>query len=53
MVRRSGGYESGPGRGLMLIIILLLLTSAFVTQIIGIAAIFGGFLIVSTVLLAH
>ena len=46
VVRKSGSLETGvPTKGVMLLIVLLILASSFVTQIIGIAAIFGGFLV--------
>lgn len=43
--RKTGSFESGgPSNSMVMLVVLLTLTSAFVTSIIGIHAIFGGFL---------
>ncbi|PBP17256.1 K+/H+ antiporter 1 [Diplocarpon rosae] len=44
-LRRSGSLQNGPTQGVMAVTILLVLTSSFFTQIIGIHAIFGAFLV--------
>lgn len=41
-LRRSGSFQNGPTQGAMAVTLLLVLASAFFTQIIGIHAIFGG-----------
>ena len=45
LARRTGSLMNGPTRGMMTIIILLVFTSAFMTDIIGVHAIFGAFLV--------
>jgi len=44
-LRRSGSIQNGPTQGMMAVTILLVLTSSWFTQIIGVHAIFGAFLI--------
>lgn len=44
MVRRSGSLENGPTPMVMTITLLVVFASAFVTSIIGVHPIFGGFL---------
>ncbi|WWC63854.1 uncharacterized protein I303_106459 [Kwoniella dejecticola CBS 10117] len=44
VVRRSGSLEHGPTPGIMTLILLIIFTSAFMTGIIGVHPIFGGFL---------
>ncbi|KAH7383655.1 Sodium/hydrogen exchanger family-domain-containing protein [Cadophora sp. MPI-SDFR-AT-0126] len=44
-LRRSGSIQNGPSQGVMAVTILLVLTSAWFTQIIGVHAIFGAFLV--------
>lgn len=41
-LRRSGSLQNGPTQGMMAVTILLVLTSSWFTQIIGVHAIFGG-----------
>ena len=43
--KRNGGLQRGPSEMMMAVIILLVLVSAFYTDIIGVHAIFGGFLV--------
>jgi len=43
--KRSGGLQRGPSEMMMAVIILLVLVTAFYTDIIGVHAIFGGFLV--------
>jgi len=45
LLRRSGSLQNGPTQGMMAVTILLVLTSSWFTQIIGVHAIFGAFLI--------
>jgi len=47
LCRKSGSFENGPSNGIMVVLIILILASAFVTDIIGVHPIFGGFLVVS------
>lgn len=42
--RKSGSYDNGPTAGIMMLILLIVFATAFVTDIIGIHAIFGSFL---------
>ncbi|CZT48190.1 probable K(+)/H(+) antiporter 1 [Rhynchosporium secalis] len=42
---RSGSIQNGPTQGMMAVTILLVLTSSWFTQIIGVHAIFGAFLV--------
>ncbi|WVF65388.1 hypothetical protein IAT40_000115 [Kwoniella sp. CBS 6097] len=44
VVRRSGSLEHGPTPGVMTLTFLIVFTSAFVTGVIGVHPIFGGFL---------
>lgn len=44
LVRRSGSLENGPTPMIMTITLLIVFASAFVTSIIGVHPIFGGFL---------
>ncbi|KAK0121419.1 K(+)/H(+) antiporter [Cadophora gregata] len=44
-LRRSGSIQNGPTQGMMAVTILLVLTSSWFTQIIGVHAIFGAFLV--------
>lgn len=43
--KKNGGLQRGPSEMMMAVIILLVLLSAFYTDIIGVHAIFGGFLV--------
>jgi Kef-type K+ transport system membrane component KefB len=43
--KRSGGLQRGPSEMMMAVIILLVLVTAFYTDIIGVHPIFGGFLV--------
>ncbi|KAI4158198.1 MAG: hypothetical protein LQ342_007680 [Letrouitia transgressa] len=45
ILRRTGSLYSGPTQSVVALTILMTLASAFFTQIIGVHAIFGGFLI--------
>ncbi|KAJ9097742.1 hypothetical protein QFC21_004780 [Naganishia friedmannii] len=48
LVRRSGSFDhagAGPTPGVMVVTFLLIFVSAFMTDIIGVHAIFGGFLV--------
>lgn len=42
LLRRSGSIQNGPTQGMMALTMLLVLTSSWFTQIIGVHAIFGG-----------
>lgn len=44
-LRRSGSLHNGPTQSMVALTILLVLTSAWFTSIIGVHAIFGGFLV--------
>lgn len=44
-LRRSGSIQNGPTQGMVALTILLVLTSAWFTSIIGVHAIFGAFLV--------
>ncbi|WRT69239.1 uncharacterized protein IL334_006223 [Kwoniella shivajii] len=44
LVKRSGSLEHGPTPGIMTLTLLIIFTSAFMTGIIGVHPIFGGFL---------
>ncbi|PVH86076.1 hypothetical protein DL98DRAFT_545837 [Cadophora sp. DSE1049] len=44
-LRRSGSIQNGPTQGMIAVTILLVLTSSWFTQIIGVHAIFGAFLV--------
>lgn len=44
VIRRSGNIEHDPSQGTISLILLIALGSAFFTQIIGVHAIFGGFM---------
>jgi Kef-type K+ transport system membrane component KefB len=44
-LRRSGALEKGPSQSVVAVTLLLTLASAFFTQVIGIHAIFGGFVV--------
>lgn len=44
-LRRTGSIENGPSQSIIALIILIALASAFFTAIIGIHAIFGGFMV--------
>jgi Kef-type K+ transport system membrane component KefB len=44
LVRRSGSLENGPTPSIMVITLMIVFTSAFMTGIIGVHPIFGGFL---------
>jgi Kef-type K+ transport system membrane component KefB len=44
-LRRSGSIENGPSQSIIALILLLALASAFFTSIIGVHAIFGGFMV--------
>ncbi|CAH7683695.1 Sodium/hydrogen exchanger family-domain-containing protein [Phakopsora pachyrhizi] len=45
IARKSGSFESGPTPGITCLVLILTFFSAWFTQIIGVHAIFGGFLI--------
>lgn len=45
LLRRSGSIENGPSQSMIALILLVALASAFFTGIIGVHAIFGGFLV--------
>jgi K+:H+ antiporter len=45
VAKRHNGLQSGPSEMMMAVIILLILASSFYTDIIGVHAIFGGFLV--------
>ncbi|KAI5806218.1 Sodium/hydrogen exchanger family-domain-containing protein, partial [Geopyxis carbonaria] len=45
VLRRSGSLENGPTQSMVGLTLLMVLASAFFTNIIGVHAIFGGFLI--------
>jgi Kef-type K+ transport system membrane component KefB len=45
LLRRTGSIERGPSQGMIALILLLALASAFFTGIIGVHAIFGGFMV--------
>jgi Kef-type K+ transport system membrane component KefB len=45
--RRTGSFETGPTNSVMVVVILIVLTSSFFTDIIGVHPMFGGFLAVS------
>jgi Kef-type K+ transport system membrane component KefB len=45
LCRRTGSFEKGPTALMLTITILLMFTSAFLTDIIGVHAIFGAFLV--------
>ncbi|UNI23336.1 hypothetical protein JDV02_009164 [Purpureocillium takamizusanense] len=44
LLRRTGSIENGPSQGIISLILILCLASAFFTGIIGVHAIFGGFM---------
>ncbi|KAL2756486.1 hypothetical protein ACRALDRAFT_2028010 [Sodiomyces alcalophilus JCM 7366] len=45
LLRRTGNIENGPSQGMISLILLVALASAFFTAIIGVHAIFGGFMV--------
>ncbi|KAF3026329.1 K(+)/H(+) antiporter [Neopestalotiopsis sp. 37M] len=45
VLRRTGSIQNGPTQGVVALTLLLVLTSAWFTSIIGVHAIFGGFLV--------
>jgi len=45
LLRRTGSIENGPSQTIISVILLLALASAFFTGIIGVHAIFGGFMV--------
>ncbi|KAK5654749.1 hypothetical protein OQA88_7074 [Cercophora sp. LCS_1] len=45
LLRRTGSIENGPSQTIVSVILLLALASAFFTGIIGVHAIFGGFMV--------
>jgi len=45
LLRRTGSIENGPSQTMISVILLLALASAFFTGIIGVHAIFGGFMV--------
>ncbi|SPO06287.1 related to K+ homeostasis protein Kha1 [Cephalotrichum gorgonifer] len=45
LFKRSGSLENGPSQSMMALILLVALASAFFTAIIGVHAIFGGFMV--------
>lgn len=45
LLRRTGSIENGPSQGMISLILLIALASAFFTAIIGVHAIFGGFVV--------
>ena len=44
-LKRSGSLENGPSQSIVALTLILVLTSAFFTQVIGIHAVFGAFLV--------
>ncbi|ORY61338.1 K+/H+ antiporter 1 [Pseudomassariella vexata] len=44
-LRKTGSIQNGPTQGMVALTLLLVLTSAWFTDIIGVHAIFGGFLV--------
>ncbi|KAI0129587.1 putative K(+)/H(+) antiporter protein [Xylariales sp. AK1849] len=44
-LRKTGSIQNGPTQGMVALTLLLVLTSAWFTSIIGVHAIFGGFLV--------
>ncbi|EJU06552.1 hypothetical protein DACRYDRAFT_92500 [Dacryopinax primogenitus] len=44
LARKTGSFESGPTPFMMTLVLLLVFASAFFTDVIGVHAIFGGFL---------
>ncbi|KAI5456899.1 K+/H+ antiporter 1 [Mariannaea sp. PMI_226] len=44
LLRRTGSLENGPSQSIISLILLMALASAFFTDIIGVHAIFGGFM---------
>lgn len=45
LFRRTGSIDNGPSQGIIALILLVALASAFFTAIIGVHAIFGGFMV--------
>jgi Kef-type K+ transport system membrane component KefB len=45
LLRRNGSIEGGPSQSIIALILLIALVSAFFTGIIGVHAIFGGFMV--------
>ncbi|KAH6669747.1 K+/H+ antiporter 1 [Plectosphaerella plurivora] len=45
LLRRTGNIENGPSQSMISLILLIALASAFFTAIIGVHAIFGGFMV--------
>ncbi|KAK1950845.1 sodium/hydrogen exchanger family protein [Colletotrichum sublineola] len=45
LLRRTGSLENGPSQSMIALILLIALASAFFTGIIGVHAIFGGFMV--------
>lgn len=45
LLQRTGNLDHGPSQGMIALILLIALTSAFFTGIIGVHAIFGGFMV--------
>ncbi|KXH27084.1 sodium/hydrogen exchanger family protein [Colletotrichum nymphaeae SA-01] len=45
LLRRTGNIENGPSQSMIALILLIALASAFFTGIIGVHAIFGGFMV--------
>lgn len=45
LARRTGSFENGPNQVMIMITLLLVLVSAWITDIIGVHAIFGSFLV--------
>lgn len=45
ILKRNGSFENGPSQSMVGLTLLMVLASAFFTNIIGVHAIFGGFLI--------
>lgn len=45
IAKRNGSIANGPSRSMIFIILLLVLASGFLTDVIGVQAIFGGFLV--------
>ncbi|WYZ45485.1 hypothetical protein EsH8_VIII_000801 [Colletotrichum jinshuiense] len=45
VLRRTGSIENGPSQSMIALILLIALASAFFTGIIGVHAIFGGFMV--------
>jgi Kef-type K+ transport system membrane component KefB len=45
LLKRTGSFQNGPTQGVMVVTLLMVLISAFITSIIGIHPIFGSFVV--------